>query len=196
MKYPSLLLLIAITFFSCTSHKKNTNTVKLGKISTPYGELIIWLYDETPNHKASFIQLTEENYWDDFSFNRVIKDFVIQGGCPDTPEGFSSSPYLVEPEFSKNLNHVYGAVGAGRDNNPEKRSASCQFYIVNDKKGIPRLDGDYTIFGQVITGFDVLEKISSVETDSLNMPIENIPMDVSIVSMRKKDAHIQLIHTL
>ena len=112
------------------------------------GEMLFWLYDETPKHKASFIKLAEENYWDSLTFNRVINNFVIQGGCPDTPEGFSDSPYLIEPEFSDSIKHIYGAVGAGRDDNPEKLSAGCQFYIVLNKKGLPRLDGNYMIFGK------------------------------------------------
>lgn len=182
-----LLLLVLFASISCSTLKKEVKTYQVGQIITSKGEILFWLSDKTPLHKASFIKLANANYWDSLTFNRVIKNFVIQGGCPDTPEGFGDSPYLLKPEFNDSLKHVYGAVGAGRDDNPEKLSASCQFYIVNNKNGIPRLDGDYTIFGQVFKGFDVLEAISSVETDSLDTPLTNLKLDVTIISLTEKE---------
>ena len=145
--------------------------------------MLFWLYDETPVHKASFIKLANEHYWDTLTFNRVIEGFVIQGGCPDTPEGFADSPYLLEPEFNDSIKHIYGAVGAGRDDNPGKLSAGCQLYIVQNKEGIPRLDGDYMIFGQVFKGLDVLDAIAAVETDSLDNPLTPIPLTVNVLSL-------------
>ena len=112
---------------------------------------------------------------------------MAQGGCPDTAEGFANSPYLLKPEFNDSLRHVYGAVGAGRDNNPEKLSAGCQFYIVQNKKGLARLDGDYTIYGQVFKGMDVIDAIVSVKTDSTNAPLTFILLDVNIVSMTAEE---------
>ena len=166
---------------SCGHSKKEAKTYPVGQIITSKGEMLFWLYDETPLHKASFIKLANGHYWDSLTFNRVIRNFVIQGGCPDTPEGFSDSPYLLWPEFNDSLKHVYGAVGAGRDDNPEKLSAGCQFYIVHNKEGIPRLDGNYVIFGQVFKGLEVLEAIATVTTDSLDAPLTAIPLDVNIV---------------
>src|SRR5213075_1916128 len=122
-------------------------------------------------------------YWDSLTFNRVVKNFVIQGGCPDTPEGFKDSPYLLNPEFVAGLKHVYGAVGCGRDENPDKISAGCQFYIVQKKEGVPRLDGDYVVFGQVFKGMDVVDKIALVPVDSTNAPLTPIPLDVNIIQM-------------
>ncbi|WOK04730.1 peptidylprolyl isomerase [Imperialibacter roseus] len=182
-----LIPLIAIVAFACTSSPKEAKRYDVGQIITPQGEMLFWLYDDTPTHKASFIKLANENYWDSLSFNRVIENFVIQGGCPDTPEGFSDSPYLLDPEIKPTHNHVYGAVGAGRDGNPEKLSAGCQFYIVHRKDGIPRLDGDYTIFGQVFKGLDVLNKIATMETDSLDAPLERVPLDVNIIQMTEEE---------
>ena len=92
----------------------------IGQIITPKGEMLFWLYEDTPVHKESFINLADAHYWDTLHFNRVIEDFVIQGGCPDTPEGFADSPYLLEPEFRDTIKHIYGAVGAGRDGNEAK----------------------------------------------------------------------------
>lgn len=182
-----LLLLILLVSISCSTLKKEVKTYQVGQIITSKGEMLFWLSDKTPLHKASFIKLANAHYWDSFTFNRVVKNFVIQGGCPDTPEGFGNSPYLLEPEFNNDLKHFYGAVGAGRDGNPEKLSATCQFYIVNNKNGIPRLDGDYTIFGQVFKGLDVLDAISSVETDSLDTPLTNLTLDVTIISLTEKE---------
>jgi peptidyl-prolyl cis-trans isomerase B (cyclophilin B) len=113
----------------------------------------------------------------------VIKNFVAQGGCPDTKEGFSGSPYLLAPEFRDSLKHVYGAVGAGRDDNPGQLSAGCQFYIVANKQGLPRLDTHYTVFGQVFKGMDVVEAIVSVPKDSTNKPFKPIPLHVDVVTM-------------
>ncbi len=182
-----LLLLVFFVSISCSTLKKEVKAYQIGQIITSKGEMLFWLSDKTPLHKASFMKLANEKYWNSLTFNRVIKNFVIQGGCPDTPEGFGDSPYLLKPEFNDSLKHIYGAVGAGRDDNPEKLSAICQFYIVNNKNGIPRLDGDYTIFGQVFKGFEVLDAISSVETDSLNTPLTNLTLDVTIISLTEKE---------
>ena len=161
------LLIVPLAF---TSARHPENKYQVGRIETRLGEILFVLYDQTPHHKASFLKLASSHYWDSLTFNRVIKNFVAQGGCPDTPEGFSKSPYLLAPEFNDSLRHVYGAVGAGRDNNPEQLSAGCQFYIVANKDGLPKLDNHYTVYGQVFKGMDVVEKIVSEPKDSTNKP--------------------------
>lgn len=163
----------------------SNETIPVGQIITPYGEILIELDDRTLNHKESFIELANAGYWDSLTFNRVIPNFVTQGGCPDTEEGFNDPEYLLEPEFVPELKHVYGAVGAGRDDNPGKLSARCQFYIVQNPEGIPRLDGDYTIFGQVIKGMSVIEQIVRVKRDSKDEPISPITLSVKIISLDK-----------
>jgi peptidyl-prolyl cis-trans isomerase B (cyclophilin B) len=184
MKY--LFLFCTITFLSsCSQGKKSQITYDVGQIQTPMGDMMFKLSDLTPNHKASFIKLANEHYWDTLTFNRVIKDFVIQGGCPDTPEGFSKSPYLIKPEFHDSLRHVYGAVGIGRDDNPEKLSAGCQFYIVHNKEGIPRLDGNFVIIGQVFKGLEVLDAIGNVATDTLDTPLVPVTLKVNVVKMNQ-----------
>lgn len=176
----SHLFFCLFLIFSCTSEK----TYEIGQIQTPKGEILVWLYDETPNHKASFIELANKGYWDALSFNRVIPNFVAQGGCPDTPEGFNDPEYLLEPEFVDSLTHTYGAFGAGRDGNAEKLSARCQFYIVHNKEGLHRLDGDYMIFGKVIKGMDVVDTIVNVERDSIDEPLSKITLDVNMISIK------------
>jgi peptidyl-prolyl cis-trans isomerase B (cyclophilin B) len=182
-----LILLFSLLILSCQGVKKDLKTYEIGQIKTPQGEMLFWLYNETPNHKASFIKLANAHYWDDLTFNRVINNFVIQGGCPDTPAGFSDSPYLIKPEFNKKIRHIYGAVGAGRDDNTEKLSAGCQFYIVQNKDGLKRLDDNYVIFGQVFKGFDVLETIAHVKTDSLDTPLKAIPLKVRVLKLSAKE---------
>ena len=172
--------LMLVGIISCAGKKQ---TYSVGQIKTDKGEVLFWLYDETPNHKASFIKLASEGYWDTLTFNRVINNFVIQGGCPDTPAGFADSPYLIKPEFNDSIRHVYGAVGTGRDNNPEKLSAGCQLYIVQNKEGLARLDGNYMIFGKVFKGMDVVDAIASVKTDSTDTPLEPIKLDVNVLSL-------------
>ncbi len=185
-------LIVFLGLFSCQNTSKQLEnstqqeTLPYGKIETDLGSIIIELSDATPNHKASFINLAKSGYWDSLSFNRVIPGFVAQGGCPDTPEGFSESPYLMDGEFVDSLKHIYGAVGAGRDDNPEKKSAACQFYIVQAKDGLARLDGDYTIFGQVIKGMDVVDAIVAVERDSNDAPLETIALKVDIIELTQE----------
>ncbi len=178
-----LFSLIPLLFLVVQPKEK---TYPIGQILTNKGEILFWLYDETPNHKKSFVELAKAGYWDSLTFNRVIKNFVAQGGCPDTPEGFSKSPYLLKPEFNTTLKHIYGAVGGGRDNNTEKLTAGCQFYIVQNKKGLPKLDGNFTVFGQVFKGMEVVDAIVNVKTDSLDAPLVPIKLDVNIIELTSK----------
>jgi peptidyl-prolyl cis-trans isomerase B (cyclophilin B) len=176
-----------IFIIACKSAQKEEVVREIGQIKTPMGEMLFEFSDLTPNHKASFIKLASEHYWDTLTFNRVINDFVIQGGCPDTPEGFANSPYLLEPEFNDSLKHVYGAVGIGRDANPAKLSAGCQFYIVHKKEGLPRLDGDFMIIGQVFKGLDVLDAIGKVATDTLDKPLVPVTLEVNVLKMKEEE---------
>lgn len=171
-----------LTLAACvlTLHLSAQENIAVGKIETRLGTIYIHLFEETPRHQASFIQLANAGYWDTLSFNRVIPNFVAQGGCPDTEDGFTDPEYLLEPEIMSSLTHVYGAVGAGRDNNPEKISARCQFYIIHRHEGVHRLDGDYTVFGQVIQGMDVVNQLVLAPRDTLNQPLEQILMKISI----------------
>tara|TARA_B110000003_G_scaffold9602_1_gene9880 strand:+ start:3611 stop:4225 length:615 start_codon:yes stop_codon:yes gene_type:complete len=179
------LFLLLLVIISCK--KQNTKNYDVGYIETPIGAMYFWLYDETPLHKESFTNLANQSYWDNLSFNRVIENFVIQGGCPDTSEGFSDSPYLIKPEFIPNIKHIYGAVGMGRDNNFEKLSAGCQFYIVHDADGIPRLDQNYTVFGQVFKGFEVLDQIATLQTDSKDTPLNRVSLKVRTLKVTEKE---------
>jgi peptidyl-prolyl cis-trans isomerase B (cyclophilin B) len=187
-------MILALSQFSCSENQTPLTsddgfvckfpmpeeTYPIVEIETRLGSMHFWLFDETPKHKAKFIELANAEHYDAFTFNRVVMDFVIQGGCPDLPEYFEGSPYLLDPEFIDSIGHVYGALGMGRDDNPGKQSNACQFYIVSNEDGVPRLDGDYMIFGKIINGEDVLEKIEAEVVDDTNTPLTDIPLKVSI----------------
>jgi peptidyl-prolyl cis-trans isomerase B (cyclophilin B) len=162
-------------------------TYQVGQIQTPMGELLIWLYDDTPNHKKAFLELAESGYWDTYTFNRVIDDFVAQGGCPDVPEGFAYSVHLLEPEFEAGHKHIYGAFGAGRDDNPGKLAAACQFYVVQNREGLARLDDNYMIYGHVFKGMDIVDAMVKVETNDADKPLVDIPVDVNVVNMTQAE---------
>lgn len=180
----SLCTLLVVLFVSCNKSDNTPSEASypIAKVSTRLGDMYFWLHDATPNHKAKFIALANEKHYDDFTFNRVVKNFVIQGGCPDSVQYFENSPYLLEPEFVDSLGHVYGALGMGRDNNPEKLSNACQFYVVNKESGLANLDNNYMIFGIIIKGMDVLESIEAEDTDNTDTPLEAIPLQVTIPS--------------
>ncbi|MFC3880788.1 peptidylprolyl isomerase [Algoriphagus namhaensis] len=181
-------ILLAVLFFFCiNAFAQKKGDIPVGQIITPLGEIWISLDERTPNHQSSFIELAEAGYWDSLTFNRVIPNFVAQGGCPDTPEGFNDPEYLLAPEFHPDIKHVYGAVGAGRDGNPDKLSARCQFYIVQNKEGLARLDGDYTVFGEVIKGMDIVDQIVNVPRDSIDQPETDITLDINILYLSKRD---------
>ncbi|MBN3583398.1 peptidylprolyl isomerase [Algoriphagus aestuarii] len=174
--FTTLLIISSGTSIETFSQDK----VPVAEIKTPLGKILLSLDDRTPNHRDSFIELANAGYWDTLTFNRVIPNFVNQGGCPDTEEGFNDPEYLLAPEIIPELTHQYGAVGAGRDGNPEKISARCQFYIIQNPEGVHRLDGDYTVFGQVIQGMEVVEKIAKTATNDQDEPIQPMTMKIKI----------------
>jgi peptidyl-prolyl cis-trans isomerase B (cyclophilin B) len=126
-------------------------------LETDMGKVVMELFPEVaPNHVSSFIDLVEKGFYDNLTFHRVIKDKLIQGGDPHG-DGTGKADYVLKAEFS-NLQHLPGTVAMARGH--ERNSASCQFYICLTQ--LPNLDGRYTVFGQVIDGLDVAEKIGDV----------------------------------
>lgn len=132
-----LLLLIPVLFLAAFKPKEKIHTVLL---KTKYGTMRILLYNETPKHRDNFLKLTNEHFYDSLLFHRVIKDFMIQGGDPDSKHakagqmlGNGDVGYYVDAEFRPNLFHKKGVIAAARDENPTKASSGCQFYIVQGK---------------------------------------------------------------
>lgn len=207
-------LLIVLLALSCNSKK----TGNFALIETSYGNMKVRLYDSTPNHKANFIKLVEQKFYDGTLFHRVINNFMIQGGDPDSKNAASGQPlgsggpgYTIDEEISKF--HFKGALCAARQGdqvNPKKKSSGSQFYIVHGQpmdaaqlqmlalqKGInyseadikkystiggtPFLDGDYTVFGEVVDGLEVIDKIAAVQGDQMNRPLTDIKMTIKLV---------------
>lgn len=157
-------------------------------ISTPQGDIQIELYDDTPAHKENFLKLIEEKFFNGCTFHRVIKNFMIQGGDPNTKPEATSRPgtggpgYTIPAEINPKYNHHYGAVASARlpdQINPKRESSGSQFFIVNNKSGAHFLDGQYTVFGKVIEGMDVVDAISIVSTDTNDMPLNRIEMNIT-----------------
>jgi peptidyl-prolyl cis-trans isomerase B (cyclophilin B) len=189
----------------------------LVEIETEFGNMLVWLYDSTPQHRDNFLKLAGEGYFDSLLFHRVIKGFMVQGGDPNSrnapkgqPLGMGGPSYTIPAEFVDTLVHVKGALAAARTGdqvNPEKRSSGSQFYIVHgqpltgpqldqiearkgfrysteqrqlylEKGGTPFLDRDYTVFGMVIQGLDVIDKIANAPKDQRDRPLEDVRMKI------------------
>jgi peptidyl-prolyl cis-trans isomerase B (cyclophilin B) len=164
-------------------------------IKTPQGEIIAILYDETPKHKQNFIKLANEHFFDSTLFHRVIQGVIIQGGDPESKSAMAGQPlgkggpgYTIEAEINPKFSHERGALAAARladSQNPKKASSGSQFYIV-EASALPDLDGEYTIFGKVIKGIDVVDKIAVVQTGPYDRPMEDIRMTITVEEMPKK----------
>jgi cyclophilin family peptidyl-prolyl cis-trans isomerase len=198
------------------NHPKKTPMVQ---ISTDYGVIKIKLYDETPSHRDNFLKLAEEGYYNGSLFHRVIKEFMIQGGDPNSKGavagaqlGSGGPGYTIPAEILPQLFHKKGVLSAARTGdqmNPQRRSSGSQFYIVQGKKytdeelrqmeskgfvftdaqkevyktigGVPFLDAQYTVFGEVVEGLDVLDKIAAVQTAPGDRPVQDVKMEVSLL---------------
>ena len=217
-----LYVVAALLLVSCGSQKNVTV-----RMNTTAGAIDLRLYDDTPKHKENFLKLVKEHRYDSLLFHRVIKDFMIQGGDPDSKNapagallGEGDLGYTIEAEFMPDVHfHRRGVLAAARegdDVNPSKASSSIQFYIVWGKVytaeelaayknyykrrtgrelvltpeqeaaytsvgGTPHLDGAYTVFGEVVKGLDVVEKIQKVATGSADRPKEDVVMTVTVM---------------
>ena len=158
---------------------------------TSHGTMKIRLYSKTPQHRDNFVKLVSENYYDGMRFHRVIEGFMIQGGDPNSKEismmsswGMGGPGYTVPAEFVSEYHHKKGAIAAARKGdmaNPRKASSGSQFYIVHDERTCAQLDGDYTVYGEVFEGLEVIDRIASVDTDRMDRPYE----DVMIISVKQ-----------
>lgn len=224
-KLLSLLSLTILLFSTPAFSQKNNKTDKKAamekvyyvQITTDFGTMKVKLYNETPLHRDNFVKLVSEGFYDSLLFHRVIKGFMIQGGDPQSKNaaagqmlGSGDVGYRIPAEFNDSLYHKKGVLAAARDNNPEKASSGCQFYIVqgkpmienelqmaerrsgkpmseakrNDYKtigGSAWLDGEYTVFGEVIEGLDVIDKIAAVPCGPMDRPASDVRMKMVLV---------------
>ena len=174
----------AIPFFFEYNQKNKENKVR---IETKFGNIDILLFNETPYHRSNFIYLTKKKYFDGTSFHRVVKDFIIQGGNSDSYEISKRRKrigrYLLPPDTKKGFKHHRGIVSIPSSDidNPYKLASPYEFFIVVDKNGAYHLDKNYTPFGKVIKGMDVVDAIANTETDKREWPIDNVKIKVSII---------------
>jgi cyclophilin family peptidyl-prolyl cis-trans isomerase len=216
-----ILPLLFVVSFSVLAQKKSKKD-HLITISTDFGTMSAILYDQTPKHKNNFIQLADTGFYDGTLFHRIIEGFMIQGGDPQSKKsepgaflGNGDVGYTVPAEFDAKLFHKKGVLAAARDNNPQKASSGCQFYIVhgkvfNDQElniaelraarkftdeqkkvyktigGAPHLDGNYTVFGEVIKGLEVIDAIAKQSKDFNDRPLKDIKMKITLKKMKKK----------
>lgn len=156
-------------------------------IKTKFGDIKLRLYEDVPIHRANFIFLTKIKYFNTTEIYRVAKNFVIQGGNSDETYTLKQrrlyGNYLIEPEFKSNRKHKYGALAAARDweDNPEKLSNPFEFYMVHSKSGAHHLNNEHTVFGEVIAGFDTMDKISKVKVGVDEWPTEDIRMTIEVL---------------
>jgi len=217
MKKILFLSALVFLFISCAGAQNDRTRVE---IRTTLGDIVVELFNETPIHRDNFIRLVEENFFDGLLFHRCIRDFMIQGGDPDSRNaspgqmlGAGGPDFTLEAEFVPELIHVRGALAAARQGdhvNPERRSSGSQFYIVTGRTfnqqqmeamnmnrdvqwtaeqiqlyttygGTPHLDMQHTVFGQVVSGMDVVERISFVPVDRSSRPVEDVVMSMRIL---------------
>ncbi|QHL88979.1 peptidylprolyl isomerase [Nibribacter ruber] len=187
----SLCLLVAVQ----TQAQKKSKKDYLVTITTSQGVMRLVLFEDTPKHRDNFLKLVKDKYYDGTTFHRIIKDFMIQGGDPNTKndnpndDGAGNPGYTIPAEILPHHKHIYGALAAARlsDNmNPSKASSGSQFYLVENKEGVPFLDGNYTVYGQVIDGLSVIEKIADQPKNFMDRPTTDIKMTVTAKKMKKK----------
>jgi len=269
-----------VAFFLLTQCSKDSGSDYLVTIKTNQGDMVAILYDETPKHKANFIKLAKEHYFDSLLFHRVIEGFMIQGGdpdsknaAPDQPLGMGGPGYTIDAEINSKFFHEKGTLSAARlgdQQNPSKASSGSQFYIVQGRVtsqaeldglkidqgklntcfqqmmqnpsnqplidtlnqiymsgdmqayqqkiyslvprleketgikiykevseekikaystvgGAPHLDGEYSVFGKVINGLDVIDKIARLQKGANDRPMEDIRMVVTVEEMPRKE---------
>lgn len=174
----------AIPFFFEYAKKNLQNRVK---IETDYGNFVIELSEKTPYHRANFIYLTKEKYFDGTFFHRIVPDFIIQGGNSDQKSTSEKrrriGKYLLPPGTRNGLRHHRGAISmpSSEIENPHRLASPYEFFIVQQSPGAYHLDGKYTVFGYVVEGMDVVDQINRVPIDKREWPKDNIRIKVSIL---------------
>jgi peptidyl-prolyl cis-trans isomerase B (cyclophilin B) len=220
-----LLILAFLVALPAVAQKKAPKPSKydtLVTLSTQFGDIKMLLYEDTPLHRANFLKLVGEKFYDGLLFHRVIQGFMIQGGDPNSRNAQPDQRLgagggdmkRIPAEFRPNRHHKKGVIAAARDNNPAKASSACQFYLVQGKPlgegelqsfattrkytneqvqdyktigGTPSLDMGYTVFGEIIEGIDVIDKIASQPTKPDDRPVKDVQMSISYQKMKKTD---------
>ncbi len=212
-------MLLSIVFYTTYAQKPSNKYVR---ITTSYGECVVKLYNETPLHRDNFIKLAKKGFYNQTLFHRVIRNFMIQGGDPDSKNaskgqklGDGEVGYTIPAEFNEQIFHKKGVLAAARDDHPQKASSGCQFYLVQGKiftdkqldslenkrlkfkipaahrelyktiGGTPHLDRNYTVYGEVMEGLALIDRIAEVDTDENDRPVVDVKMTVSMLKKRQ-----------
>ncbi|GAA4899846.1 peptidylprolyl isomerase [Flaviramulus aquimarinus] len=176
-EFPKLNSKSAMEFFLEYDKHHKENKVR---ITTDFGAIDILLYNETRFHRSNFIFLTKQKYFNDTQFYRVIDNFIVQAGNSDDKKTARKrayiGKYLLPADTKRGFKHDRGVISMPSSDidNPHKLASPFEFFIVCQKGGAHFLDGDYTIFGRVIRGMDVVDKIAAVETEEGDWPLVNI----------------------
>jgi cyclophilin family peptidyl-prolyl cis-trans isomerase len=190
-----LLLGFLAVHTGVSAAKKPAKKDMLVTISTEFGDIKLILFDDTPLHKANFLKLADQGFYNNTTFHRIIDHFMIQGGDAnskdDNPanDGAGDNGYRIPAEIVPGHKHVRGTVAAARLGdpvNPKRESSGSQFYIVENHQGTPHLDNKYTVFGQVIAGLDVVDKIAGQPKSFMDRPVNPIRMTVKVDKLKKK----------
>jgi len=228
-----LLFLCTFSVLSGFAAKPKNQYVR---IKTEFGECIIKLYNETPLHRDNFLKLVKSGYYNGVLFHRVINNFMIQGGDPDSKNakpdsllGEGGPKYTIPAEFNDSLFHKKGVLGAAREGdgvNPAKASSGSQFYLVQGKVftdqqldnleekrlkfkipewqrqvyktigGTPHLDRNYTVYGEIVMGLDMVDKIAGLPTNKNDRPKQDVKMEVTVLKKREaRKLEKQLLQT-
>jgi cyclophilin family peptidyl-prolyl cis-trans isomerase len=223
-----VFLLLSCFSIICSAAQKDTAITKKDRkkdvlLNTTMGDIVIRLSDSTPLHRDNFLKLVKTHYYDSVLFHRVMKDFMIQGGDPNSKTavagqrlGIGGPAYKIPAEFRTTMFHQKGVLAAAAgDNNPERASSGSQFYIVQGKiftdagldsvetirlggrkiptahrevyktiGGAPHLDQNYTVYGMVVKGLEVIDKIAAVETSKSDMDKNRPLQDVRIIKAK------------
>ncbi|WP_145858058.1 peptidylprolyl isomerase [Pedobacter suwonensis] len=217
-----LLFLCTFSILSAFAAKPKNQYVR---IKIEFGECIIKLYNQTPLHRDNFLKLVKSGYYNGVLFHRVINNFMIQGGDPDSKNakpdsllGEGGPKYTIPGEFNDSLFHKKGVLGAARegdDVNPAKASSGSQFYLVQGKVftdqqldnleekrlkfkipqwqreiyktigGTPHLDRNYTVYGEIVMGLDMVDKIAALPTNKNDRPKQDVKMEVTVLKRRE-----------
>jgi peptidyl-prolyl cis-trans isomerase A (cyclophilin A) len=184
-RYPKITNENIQAFFNQYGQENTENKVK---ISTRIGEIYLELYEDTPLHRANFIYLVKRGYFSDTFFHRVVPNFIIQGGNSDltstNKKRFNIGATYFLPAEINGRDVTYGSIIGAKEyrENPDKKSAPFEFFIfLGPQKATAHLNGNYTVFGKVTQGMDVVEKISELNSDEGEWPLQNVYITAEVI---------------
>jgi peptidyl-prolyl cis-trans isomerase B (cyclophilin B) len=197
LRLVAVLLGLVVSFTAPAAKKPRVSKKdEVVTISTSLGDIRLILFSDTPLHRANFLKKAQSGYYNGTTFHRVIPNFMVQGGDPNSKDadpandgqGPPNEP-TIPAELAAGHRHDYGAVAAARQAdfaNPQRASNGSQFYLVGNHQGTHFLDGQYTVFGQVIQGQEIIDKIAALPRDARDRPTADLKMTMRVEKLKKK----------